>query len=381
MSAPCALAGRRVLARALALALVTVVPRAAAAAAPPAAAAARPAAAAAAAPPAAAAARPAAAPAAAPPAAATAHSPTAAPAAPRAKVAVFSLDGFGLSKKIAAAPVKLTALLVSTLASQGIEIVSPPLGPTDLSMALDCKALDPDCYAKLCAYLSVDALLTGVLRGTKRGVKVHVALWSVGTTVLARDLDDLVTLAPATLETELDRLARAFERVLPPPPAPPPAPEPPARLVVAPPPPEPPPLPPPLPPAAAPKGGSVSIPGVVVAGAGVLFLAAAIPAGLETARLNRDYADGPDETHADLRALGDIERRGKTSALITDIALAAGGAALATGVVLIVLGATSSGAPATAAAASRPAAPVLGAALLPGGGALAFLRVGLGAGR
>jgi hypothetical protein len=303
-----------------------------------------------------------------------------------ARVAVFSLDGFDLPAAVESAPVRLTALLVAVVAKQGHGVITPALGLSDMSMALDCAALDEACYALIAGSLKAEGILMGEMRAEGGKTHVKVRLHSLGAAVRGGGIDETITLTPTNVAAELERLAALFERALAPPAPPPEPPRPPPASVPV--------LPPPDPgaghgPASAGGGGgsgAVSVPGLVVAGVGAALLVAALPAGLNTSALNRRYADrvssGEDATLDDLARLRDIETKGERSALATVILLAAGGAILTTGVVItaISLGRHGGAEPAAGGGAgpARLALDLsLGAMPLPGGAAaVARLRFG-----
>lgn len=85
-------------------------------------------------------------------------------------------------------------------------------------------------------------------------------------------------------------------------------------------------------------GGGISLPGLIVAGVGVLAVGGGVVFGLMAQSSEDEYATAPTMTPAEIDAAIEIRDRAETQALLANIFFAAGGALVLGGAALILLG-------------------------------------------
>jgi hypothetical protein len=236
------------------------------------------------------------------------------------RVAVFAFEGTALPPEVEAAPLGLSKAMRDRLAGAGRAPLEPALTLPDMRAAVGCMAMDGTCATKIGAYLGVTHLVVGRLSADAGGVRVRIEVWRTLDGALETAVEEVLPASVAGLTASFEALAlKAATPTAAALPGPYPVHDAPAPV--------------PLPPAAPPEPlfGPHAVPGLALAGAGVVLLAISLGTGLHTAALRDDSDASPHETIADFEAALVLERRGKRSAWFTTAFLAGGAGAVLVG--------------------------------------------------
>jgi hypothetical protein len=262
------------------------------------------------------------------------------------RLVLFPAEGAALSKPMKKMPERATKAFATALRARGWFVLTAAAPAAAAAKWAACPAADAECMVRLATSASVDAAAVPELRPDGTSVVVRLRVTGVGARaagggVPAEDVSQTIPGALAGLPGELVRVAAEMADALTAAVA---ALEPVAAVVAS-------PLVPSGPAlgavAAAPGTGAATagrpgasavtlLPGFGVAAVGAALIVAAIPSGYRTRRLNAEWEAAGHDDFDDIAALRTLEGRGKGAAVLTDVLLGVGLAAVGVGVAVVI---------------------------------------------